>query len=620
MHKSLIKFSKEDREAFVNAISLDAFKKEVDAIKKADESDTGTFRVIISTEDRDRQGEVVTLDGWDLTFYKINPVVLWAHNYWDAPIAACTSVGIETIGNKRCLIATGKWAPTDEGQMYRKLYEGKFLNTTSVGFIPKEFDQETGTITKQELLEFSFVPVPANPYAISLDSAKSLGLDFRMMARKGIMFTMVADTHDARIKGVVPKNPSPDTEPEDKEWSKPTLSDFTDKTWDELGDKEKSDIAEHFAWAKEMPPASFEDLKLPHHDPKSHKAVWAGVKAAMESISGARGGVDLGDDKDAVHAHLAAHYKQFDKEVPTKSMNHKKDADGDDDADQIGDTCELDDGTPGVLAEDPNNPKGSLVCVPTEAKSAADENEGNTDEDEDPKLPGGDDPYDLVGGHKALVKKLTKDLTTEHDRHQKAVGGHIDKMEEAMAEDDGGEDNKKSIKGIDITDALQEFRTKMAGEHEKHKGEMKKCVKSYHDDMMKLLTTSQEAIDNGGANDDADSKKGMKAGATLSKATKEKITQIHKSITEAVATCEEMLKGGEGEESANGADDGKDPEEGDKPEDESKGSPNTRSNRAGESDINDFIMARTILREMQRATEDALQKFNKRGQKRARSK
>lgn len=117
--------------------------------------------------------------------------------------------------------------------------------------------------------------------------------------------------------GVVPNHPWRYGKDAESSWSKPRLSDFTDKSWDELSDKEKRSIAGHFAWAEKMPPENFGQLKLPHHDPKSHAVVWNGVRAAMAALFGARGGVDIPTvDKKKVYTHLAAHYKEFDKQPP----------------------------------------------------------------------------------------------------------------------------------------------------------------------------------------------------------------------------------------------------------------------------------------------------------------
>jgi len=117
--------------------------------------------------------------------------------------------------------------------------------------------------------------------------------------------------------GVVPKHIWEYKTDAKSSWKKPRLEDFTDKPWTELSASEKRSIAAHFAWAAEMPPEKFSDLKLPHHDPKSHNVVWNGVRAAMAALLGARGGTRIPkEDKKRVYNHLAKHYKEFDKEPP----------------------------------------------------------------------------------------------------------------------------------------------------------------------------------------------------------------------------------------------------------------------------------------------------------------
>lgn len=153
-------------------------------------TDAGSFEVVISTADIDRQGETVSQDGWDLSFYKLNPVVLWAHDYFSLPIGIATE--IEVKDGK--LIAKGMFAPADANpfaQQVRRLYDLKIVRATSVGFIPLETDGKT--IVKAELLEFSFVPVPANPFALSLRKAQELGLDLLMLATKGLKFETKQD-------------------------------------------------------------------------------------------------------------------------------------------------------------------------------------------------------------------------------------------------------------------------------------------------------------------------------------------------------------------------------------------------------------------------------------------
>jgi len=117
--------------------------------------------------------------------------------------------------------------------------------------------------------------------------------------------------------GIVPKHPWKYPKDEQSAWEKPRLQDFTNESWDELSDEEKRNIAGHFAWAPENPPERFTDLKLPHHKPGNHAVVWNGVRAAMAALKGARGGVQIpNEDVPKVYNHLAAHYKEFDKEPP----------------------------------------------------------------------------------------------------------------------------------------------------------------------------------------------------------------------------------------------------------------------------------------------------------------
>lgn len=113
--------------------------------------------------------------------------------------------------------------------------------------------------------------------------------------------------------GVVPDDVSRELAPEDTPWEAPALEDFTDKSWDELSDEEKRKIAGHFAWAPEMPPERFADLKLPHHRPSDGKVVWRGVVAAAQRLSQ----TDIpAEDMPKVKKHLENHYHQFGRKAP----------------------------------------------------------------------------------------------------------------------------------------------------------------------------------------------------------------------------------------------------------------------------------------------------------------
>jgi len=111
----------------------------------------------------------------------------------------------------------------------------------------------------------------------------------------------------AAEKSVPPNPPNGGGEAVEGDWKKPTLSDFTDKQWDDLSVAEKAKIAKHYAW--DAGGGTFGDLSLPHHFPPGHanagKASINGVnnaKARAGQVSGL-GGADL----ERVLSHLTAH-------------------------------------------------------------------------------------------------------------------------------------------------------------------------------------------------------------------------------------------------------------------------------------------------------------------------
>lgn len=125
----------------------------------------GEFEVVATTEGVDRDGEVIKVSAWDFTNFQKSPVLLWGHDYGSLPIGAVTDIRVEGTS----VIAKGVFARSEFAQEVRALYDDGFVKTVSVGFIPHE--RNGAVITKAELLELSFVSVPANPDA--LDRLKS---------------------------------------------------------------------------------------------------------------------------------------------------------------------------------------------------------------------------------------------------------------------------------------------------------------------------------------------------------------------------------------------------------------------------------------------------------------
>jgi HK97 family phage prohead protease len=182
----------------------DEVKQLLASTKDAPDASTGTFEVVITTADLDRYQEVISLDGWQLDNYRANPIVLWAHDHRE-PIGVATDLSI--ADGK--MIAKGKFAPNAKGQEIRQLYDAGIIRATSVGFIEKE--RQGNLITKAELLEFSFVSVPANPYALALAMEKEFNVN--ELVTKGFMVV----EKDGEAEPTEPQETVEETVPESEE-------------------------------------------------------------------------------------------------------------------------------------------------------------------------------------------------------------------------------------------------------------------------------------------------------------------------------------------------------------------------------------------------------------------
>lgn len=158
----------------------------VDEIKGIEETKDGLkVPFIISTDAVDRDNDSIKVEGWKLNNFKKNPVVLWAHDNRQPPVARAIDVKIEDGKLKSdALFATKDLYPF--GYMIGQMYSKGFLHAVSVGFDPIKYawvedkDRPWGIdFEEQELLEYSCCPVPANPEA--LVDAKSAGIDLDPM-------------------------------------------------------------------------------------------------------------------------------------------------------------------------------------------------------------------------------------------------------------------------------------------------------------------------------------------------------------------------------------------------------------------------------------------------------
>lgn len=118
---------------------------------------------LASTPGVARDGLEIPLSAWDLTNYRRNPIVGFAHKFDRPPIGRTVRLDV----TERGLIADVVF---DQGDGFAREIERKvrdqFLNAISVSWDPKE--QQGRRVTKAELLELSIVPVPGDADALAL--------------------------------------------------------------------------------------------------------------------------------------------------------------------------------------------------------------------------------------------------------------------------------------------------------------------------------------------------------------------------------------------------------------------------------------------------------------------
>jgi len=154
-----------------------AFKTQCAPVVKEGEN-TGNYTFVFSSPGIDRDGDTVDQMGIDTTAFKLNPVVLWAHDYRSPPVAKVKATWLRE-GKLHGSIAfppQGTYALSDT---LHALVDAGFLNAVSIGFMPMETEPlEDGkglNYKKIELMELSLVPVPSCREALL--AAAATGID-----------------------------------------------------------------------------------------------------------------------------------------------------------------------------------------------------------------------------------------------------------------------------------------------------------------------------------------------------------------------------------------------------------------------------------------------------------
>ena len=311
------------------------------------------------------------------------------------------------------------------------------------------------------------------------------------------------------------------------------------------------------------------------------------------------------------------------RELITKGFFFEKKAEDDP---KLGDSCQGDDGTPGVLAKDPKN-LDRLICVPNESKS--NETQSNMNDE------------------------LHKNLKAEHERHGKAVMKSIEEFGEKKSidefeqklEDEHAEHGEKCMKAVDDAykidpeekKSIDEFKKAIEGENLEHVKCFSKAIEELkaepdekgleefktkaEDELARHEKAHMELCEKefGEGQDDGKDEKAIteKSGRTISAATRTKIEGVMKAIDEykaqhnadheqfsnnVIAALTALSAPPQGDEGKEG-------------EDEKSHTPNEKSSSAGAatsknmSELDAFLFAQRLMRQVKSASEDGLRQI-----------
>jgi phage head maturation protease len=142
------------------------------------------IRSVITTIDPDRSGDVVVPTGLrNVEEYLLNPIVLWAHNRSQfPPVGSCEWLDVQP----RRVVAETRFAQdVPFAEDIFRLYEQGVLRGWSIGFVPRKAKRlqspDNGMpalkVEEWDLLEYSAVPIPENPGALTVALQKGLVRD-----------------------------------------------------------------------------------------------------------------------------------------------------------------------------------------------------------------------------------------------------------------------------------------------------------------------------------------------------------------------------------------------------------------------------------------------------------
>lgn len=321
---------------------------------------------VISDETVDSYGSIIRVAGWDLgRFERGSLSVLLGHNSRALPIGKPLEIRRITNSKHKRLEAKTRFAGLEQmheaAETSFRLVRDGFLGTWSVGFRPIKRQKRTDVpeeelkglwdpfeYLEQELMEYSLVPVPANPNAKdALLQARDAGLDInpllqwieqeeelvRFCSERGIVLPGINDRIE--LDGSYIQAQVVYSDRGAISWSKAhpkgTPKDGKDAEWDaakEVKAASVDDLKVIAAWVDSENDDKKTAYKFAHHRAAGqHALVFKACVAGVAVLNGGRGGTKIPKaDRQGVYNHLAKHYKEFDEEAPKLQKEASLDA------------------------------------------------------------------------------------------------------------------------------------------------------------------------------------------------------------------------------------------------------------------------------------------------------
>ncbi len=198
------------RRLIVKAAPGMVWKHRDQAVRQLDKT-TRVVTFVASTEEIDRDGDLVRIRGIDTRSFAKNPVFLQDHDP-RLPLGRVTDLWIERFGDHDALLGKAELLPPGSSSRIDEAWaeiRGGLRAAVSIGFLPLEVGEETAaggrTFERVELLEISSVTLPScrGCLVTEASTAKGLGTGAPRFPDPAESLVKMAELAESALDGIV---------------------------------------------------------------------------------------------------------------------------------------------------------------------------------------------------------------------------------------------------------------------------------------------------------------------------------------------------------------------------------------------------------------------------------